>query len=49
MITGVFTLYRFLKGEVSATNDQLLQGDQALFEANAEIAEYREKLEHLEE
>ncbi|OWF47070.1 hyaluronan mediated motility receptor-like [Mizuhopecten yessoensis] len=40
---------RFLKGEVSATNDHMLQGEQALFEANAEIAEYKEKLEQLEE
>ncbi|XP_060064397.1 hyaluronan mediated motility receptor-like [Ylistrum balloti] len=40
---------RFLKGEVSATADHMLQGEQALFEANAEIAGYREKLEHLED
>ncbi|XP_069131202.1 hyaluronan mediated motility receptor-like [Argopecten irradians] len=40
---------RFLKGEVSATTDHMLQGEQALFEANAEIAEYKEKLDHLED
>lgn len=40
---------RFLKGEVFAIADDKLQESQSVFEANAEIAELKEKLEQLEQ